>query len=180
MVYREWHEHKFNGVTIYLTNAPSNVRYSSLMRLAKLAGIPYGTVRSRLRSGKSLREAFTPGYAAGHKIPVGDAVYNAKELSKTLGMHRSTIGKRIARGWDIADLAKPSQRKRLITAFNETKTFSQWCREKGICRGTLANRLDVLRMTPEEALTLPINENRSKNAKKQKRIMENKAHDSME
>lgn len=179
MVYREWHEHKFNGVTVYLTNSPSNARYilpdvdtadCNLMRLTKLAGMPYTTVQSRLRRGMSLKDALTPGYAAGYEIPVGDEVYSAKRLSIALGFHEKTIGKRIALGWNFSDLTKPNQRKRLITAFNETKTFSQWCREKGICRGTLAHRLDVLHMTPEAALSLPVDEASSKNAKKQKRI----------
>lgn len=180
MVYREWHKYKLNGVTVYLSNAPANARYlvpdtkiedCTVHQLAKRVGIPPSTVKSRLGRGMPLKDALTPGYAAGHKIKFGERTYNAKEMSKILGLHKATIGKRIVRGWETDDLTMPSQRNRMITAFGETKRFMQWSRERKIGRGTLAHRLDVLKMPPELALSLPIDEARSKNAKKQKRIL---------
>lgn len=180
MVYREWHKYQFNGVTVYLSNAPSNARYlipntkiedCTVHQLAKRVGIPPSTVKSRLGRGMSLEEALTPGYAAGHKIKFGERTYNAKELSKILGLHKATIGKRIRAGWQMDELPTQNLRNRMITAFGETKRFMQWSRERKIGKGTLAHRLDVLHMSPELALTLPIDESRSKNAKKQKRIM---------
>ncbi len=175
MVYREWHEHTFNGVTVYLTNAPDNARYlvsggasgkQSFAQLSRLTGIPTTTIQSRLKAGRSLAEALTPGYASGYKILVGSQILSGKDLGESLGMHRSTIGKRLKAGWDVFELTGPSRRKHLITAFNKTQTISRWAREKQIPRSTLIYRL--ANMDAELALSLPIDEVSSKNSKRRK------------
>lgn len=42
-----------------------------------------------------------------------------------------------------------------ITAFGETLTRQQWCKKLGIRYGTLKHRVDVVGMSPEEAMLTP-------------------------
>lgn len=42
-----------------------------------------------------------------------------------------------------------------ITAFGETKTVNEWCRERNIDHSTLYNRIFNHKWTPEEALSKP-------------------------
>lgn len=44
----------------------------------------------------------------------------------------------------------------LITAFGRTQTTAQWAREVGMTHEALAQRVTLLKMSPEEALTRPL------------------------
>lgn len=57
------------------------------------------------------------------------------------------------------------QNNRLITFNGETKTLKEWSDELGINYGTLQQRLDVAKLSIEEAFTKPIDKSKSRKRK---------------
>jgi len=60
--------------------------------------------------------------------------------------------------------ASNKRNNRLITAFGQSKTATQWARDTGIQRKTITRRIDLYGMTPEEAVTLKPHERKRKTA----------------
>lgn len=138
--------------------------WPSLKKLAKVFGVNYNTFLARLRNGVPLAEALDPHYMRAHRLHYNGHQYTAQRLGIVLGLDDTTVQKRIAAGWEPDRLALPNQRRHYVTAWGRTKTLTAWSREKNISYTTLLRRLRT-GMTPEVALSMPVDPVSSKNSR---------------
>ncbi len=123
----------------------------------------YFLVRSRIRLGWTVEDAF--------EVPVGGKPPNAKkyefqgqllsvpEIAKITGVPEPTIRCRLSKGLTAEDAVDPKRKgirsnNRLVTAFGETLTITQWAEKTGINQNTLRSRIIYRGMDPEKALTM--------------------------
>jgi hypothetical protein len=88
------------------------------------------------------------------------------EWSRKLKIPRSTILNRISRGWSVEDaLCTPVECQSVLIEYNgETKELNEWARVLNIPKGTLWARLNVYKMSFEEAITKPIKRRKQRTA----------------
>lgn len=79
------------------------------------------------------------------------------EWSDRIGISDDCIADRIDRGWEIADALSPNRRwsPREITFQGVTQSFAAWERETGISCVTLKQRINKLKWSVKDALTIP-------------------------
>lgn len=117
---------------------------------------PISTVRERLRRGWDLLDALRePGGQQQATLTVGDETRTLKGWAKHKGIPLRLIKDRRKRGCTPDEQIAPA-RVDGFEAFGRWQTHRRWAAEKEMARSTLKYRIDVLKMSPELALTLPV------------------------
>ena len=114
------------------------------------------TVRGRLKRGWDLLDALSElGGQQQATLTVGDETRTLRGWAKHTGLPLRLIKERRKRGCTPEEQVAPI-RVDGFEAFGRWQSNSGWAREKEMSRNTLKYRIDVLKMPPELALSLPV------------------------
>lgn len=117
---------------------------------------PISTVRERLRRGWDLLDALRePGGQPQAMLTVGDETRTLKGWAKHKGIPLRLIKDRRKRGCTPEEQIAPV-RVDGFEAFGRRQSNSRWAKEKEMSRNALKYRIEVLGMSPELALSLPV------------------------
>ena len=153
-------QHRGNTILLRLDG-----RVQSISQWSTLIGISESLIHKRLAQGWTHERTLTVPARRKKIVTRRDAVMltsngrtqSATAWAKELGVSRSLILKRIAKGWphERALSVPPGQARelRLLTLNGRTQSVGQWSRELGITENALRHRLSI-GWTEYEALTV--------------------------
>lgn len=142
----------------YLTT--SDGRTATMTEWAKITGIPYQTIKTRIRNNWDVDKAIS---LPSEPRVLGEINWNGKvhtfsSLAREAGISVAAMHQRIRSGWSVEDaVSKPiDERKskpvRYITASDgRSATKNEWSKITGISRDTISSRIR-LGWTPDEIL----------------------------
>lgn len=138
--------------TLYrIGNQEETLRYWCKVYLKRIA-----TVRTRLRRGADIEEALLAGGDWRQAtLTVGDETRTLRSWAKRKNIPVRLIRDRRKRGCTPEEQIAPV-RVDGFEAFGRHQSYTRWGKEKKMGRNTLKYRIEVLGMSPELALTLPV------------------------
>lgn len=135
----------------------SGREYSSLSELARILNLNPSTAIDRHRKGWSIEKILEPVTKdRSEKVTINGVTRSIKKWYSKAGISRSTFYDRRSKGLPESEWIKPSQYQKGLTAFDQTKSYTDWARERKMLRSTLWRRVNETGLTPEMALTLPV------------------------
>ncbi len=128
---------------------------------ARYFSIKVEVLYHRLEDGIPMEEAVKTQRRTNYKmVTIRGETRPLHYWAKVAGVSQSTFWQRIKMGWTEERLLLPLQRKK-ITAWNKTQSFEKWEAETGVPACTIWYRIRVSGLTPEQAMTMPIDKNLS-------------------
>lgn len=119
------------------------------------------TLYDRLAKGMDLHTALLTPTDRKDRVTVWDETRTVDQWAQAANISRRGFYSRRWRGWAPEEMVLPRVIKRPgLTAFNKTQSYAAWAEEKGIPRATIYWRVNIAKMAPEAALTLPVDEDR--------------------
>lgn len=120
------------------------------------------TVRRRLLDGRSIEYALFGKRDGQASVTIDGVTRTIDGWCKRIGITRKAFYKRRKRG---NVLTAPAQKRKGVTAWGRTQYLREWEVECHIKTATIWHRINKLGMTPEQALTMPVDERYRRNEK---------------
>jgi len=133
----------------------------SLYQYCEENGLNYGTIYTRIRNGLSTERAIeikekTPLVSTKTEVTIDSVTRSVKEWCLIEDISFSTVYNRVVGGLSIIQaITAPISRGASLTIGVVTHSIEKWCKIYDKPRETVRYRIDVLEMTPLEALLLP-------------------------
>lgn len=134
-----------------------NGQQKSISAWSKVYGRSAKTVCYRIKIGwEPLKALSTPDSRAMY-LTVNGQKRSLKSWAKRIGITSNAIVWRLENGWTPEEAIQPRVFSPFgLTAFGRTQLYREWAEEYSINEATLYRRINVMNMTPEAALTVPV------------------------